>query len=138
MNNKILDNKTVEMISKANEAMHNAYAPYSNFTVGSCLRTEDNQLFVGCNVENVSFSLTQCAEASALGSLVSAGHRRIVEAVIVTKSEQICPPCGACRQRFAEFADPDTKIYLCFNHEVKQITTVADLLPLPFSFSKQV
>jgi cytidine deaminase len=132
-----MNNKTLEMIKKANEAMQNAYAPYSNFTVGACLRTEDGQLFAGCNVENVSFSLTQCAEASALGSLVSAGHSRIAEVVVVTKSDEICPPCGACRQRLAEFADLDTKVHLCINHDIKQTVTVAELLPLPFSFSKQ-
>jgi cytidine deaminase len=132
MNN--LNNKTVEMIDKAYEAMQHAYSPYSNFCVGSCLRTEDDELFVGCNVENVSFSLTLCAEAAALGSLISAGHRRITEAVIMTKSDEICPPCGACRQRLAEFMDLDAKIYLCNNHEVTKVLTMSDLLPLPFSF----
>lgn len=131
-----MNKKTLEMIEKAHDVMQHAYAPYSNFTVGACLRTEDDQLFAGCNIENVSYSLTLCAESCALGSLVSAGHRRIVEVVIATKQEAICAPCGACRQRFTEFMDPDTKIYLCSNREIKQVITMADLLPMPFSFEK--
>ncbi len=131
-----MNDKTLEMIDKAYRAMSNAYAPYSNFTVGACLRTPDDHLFVGCNIENVSFSLTQCAEATALGNLISAGHRRIAEIVIVTKSEEICPPCGACRQRFIEFADPETLLHLCSNHKHMKSYTMGELFPLPFSFIK--
>ena len=133
MNSKILDT----MIDKAYEVLEHAYAPYSHFTVGCCLRTEDGQLFAGCNIENVTYSLTLHAEAVALGNLISAGHKRIAEIVVVTKRVEVCTPCGACRQQFAEFTSPNTKIILCSNREVKHVVTMAELLPLPFSFEKQ-
>jgi cytidine deaminase len=122
-----------EMLEKATEAMERAYAPYSHFAVGACLRAEDGQLFIGCNVENASYGLTFCAEANAIGSLVVAGRKHIIEALIVTKSESLCPPCGSCRQRLFEFASSDTKIHLCNALGDCKTFTMQELLPFPFS-----
>ena len=98
--NNILDN----MIKKAKEVQQHSYAPYSNYHVGICLRSENDYLFTGCNVENVSYSLTLCAEMSALGALISAGEKYIKEVVVIGSGKELCVPCGACRQRILEFA----------------------------------
>ncbi len=90
-----------EMLQKAKAAMKHAYNPYSNFFVGACILADDGKLYAGCNVENVSYSLTLCAEASALGAMVSAGAKRIKKMVVVAESDKIIVPCGACRQRSA-------------------------------------
>jgi len=84
------------MLDLARQALANAHAPYSRFRVGACVRAASGRLYAGCNVENVSYPVTQCAEASAIGAMVAAGDRRIVEAVIVTEGAEPCPPCGRC------------------------------------------
>lgn len=101
------------MLALAKQVIEHAYVPYSHFKVGACLLAEDGQFFVGCNVENVSYGLTQCAEASAIGGLIASGNRQIKEAVIVCYGDQPCPPCGACRQRLAEFANESAPVHMC-------------------------
>jgi len=121
-----------EMYEKAKEAMKNAYAPYSGFRVGSCIRTEDGSLFTGCNIENSSYSMTMCAEETALASLVSQGHRKIKEVVVLSTSGKTCPPCGACRQRLSEFADANTLIHLYDENGECETIELGELLPHPF------
>lgn len=101
------------LLDQAVRVIEHAYDRYSHFKVGACLLAENGQLYAGCNVENVSYGLTQCAEASAIGALISSGNRRIKEALIVCYGYKPCPPCGACRQRLAEFSDEDTAVHLC-------------------------
>lgn len=136
MNNdlKFCEENTLEkMIKIAREAQKNAYAPYSHYPVGVCLRAEDDQLFAGCNVENVSYGLTQCAEASAIGCLITSGHKRIKEAVIIGSGEALCTPCGACRQRLWEFAlTPDILIHLCNQYKIQLTVPLNKLLPGAF------
>lgn len=122
-----------EMFKLAIDTMQHAHAPYSKFKVGACLRTANNELFAGANVENSSFSLTLCAEAVALGSLISKGHQQIEEVVIVSSSHRPCPPCGACRQRLLEFTDVTTPVHLCTLDGECQTLTMHQLLPYPFS-----
>lgn len=123
-----------EMINKAYEVMQNSYSPYSNFKVGACLRSEGDQLFVGCNVENASYSLTQCAETAAIGSLISAGKKEIHEVVVIGSGDAVCAPCGACRQQLLEFAvSTDIPIHACNRHKTCQTFTLKQLLPCAFS-----
>ena len=124
--------KLEEMVAKATQAYKNAYAPYSNFSVGVCLRTDDDKLFSGCNVENAAYSSTLCAEMTALGAMISNGGRKIKEVVIVVPDKKLCPPCGACRQQLFEFAASDTLIHLYNVAGDHKTLTMGDLLPVPF------
>lgn len=120
------------MLDLARRALANAHAPYSRFRVGACVRAASGRLYAGCNVENAALPITQCAEASAIGAMVAAGDRRILEAVIVTERAGPCPPCGRCRQQIAEFAGPDARIHLCGPEGVRVTTTLGHLLPMAF------
>jgi cytidine deaminase len=122
-----------DMLKKATQAMQYAYAPYSKFKVGACLRSADGQLFVGCNVENASYSLTFCAEANALGHLVMAGQTKITEVLIISSGSATCFPCGACRQRLYEFSTPETLVHCCTSQENIKTLTMHELLPFAFS-----
>jgi cytidine deaminase len=122
------------MAQKACEVMQHAYAPYSKYHVGACVQAEDDTLFTGCNVENASYGLTNCAERSAIFSLISAGKKRIKAIAIVGSGPDLCTPCGACRQVIREFAAPDAPIYLCDarTKKVVETTNIKKLLPSSF------
>jgi cytidine deaminase len=121
-----------EMLELARQALANAHAPYSRFRVGACVRAGSGRLYAGCNVENAAYPVGQCAEATAIGAMVAAGDREIIEAVILAEGTQICAPCGRCRQQLAEFARPDTPIHLGGPEGVRITTTLGELLPLAF------
>lgn len=91
------------LIAQARAAQAQAHAPYSHFPVGAALEADDGRVFVGCNVENVSYGLSICAERMALGAGVVAGARRFRRLVVVTAVDPPAAPCGACRQHLAEF-----------------------------------
>ncbi len=91
-----------ELIEAAQQAQAQAYAPYSEYHVGSALLSE-GKIHAGCNVENASYGATVCAERNAIGSMIKAGGRRIEKLVVVTPSERPKSPCGVCRQVMAEF-----------------------------------
>ncbi len=122
-------------IKKAKKARDNAYAPYSNFTVGAALLTKNQKVFLGCNIENASFSPTNCAERTAFFKAISEGEREFEAiAVVGGKREEsvLCPPCGVCRQVMLEFCKPDFKIILEDKNEIK-IFTLSEMLPLNFN-----
>ncbi|HJS31074.1 MAG TPA: cytidine deaminase [Alphaproteobacteria bacterium] len=121
------------MFRRALAARDNAYAPYSRFTVGCCLRAESGKLYDGCNVENAAYPQGQCAESSAIGAMIAGGDRRIVEIVVVGGGDRLCTPCGGCRQRLAEFAEPATPIHVCGPDGLRQTITLGELLPYSFS-----
>lgn len=121
------------MFNLAYAAMKKAYAPYSKFFVGACVKDEKGNFYTGCNIENVSYSLTLCAEAVALGNLVANGGKRVTEVAIVASSDALISPCGACRQRFREFCDPDVAVHLFNQKGDHRVTTMAELLPLSFN-----
>ena len=83
-------------------------------------------------MENAAYPVGQCAEATAIGAMVVAGDRTIVEAVILTEREELCPPCGRCCQQLSEFASPDTRVHLCGPDGVRRTVTLGELLPLAF------
>jgi cytidine deaminase len=92
------------LIQNARKVRERAYAPYSKFPVGAALLTADGEIFCGCNVENLSFGLTICAERSAISAAVAAGKREFVAIAVIADSREPVTPCGACRQVLAEFA----------------------------------
>ena len=104
------------LIEYAMEAMGRAYAPYSGYTVGAALLAADGAVYQGCNIENAAFSPTICAERTAFAKAVSQGQRDFVAMAVCGgkggKIENICTPCGVCRQVMAEFCKPDFKIYM--------------------------
>lgn len=94
---------SAELVRRARDVMHNAYAPYSHFHVGAAIEADDGSIHVGCNVENASYGLTICAERMAVGAAVAAGKRRLVRVAVASAVEPPATPCGACRQLLAEF-----------------------------------
>jgi len=119
-------------IEATKHAMSRAYAPYSNYSVGALVVTEDGQTFAGCNVENASYPQGHCAETAAIAAMVMAGHQRIQQIYIMSKDEQGATPCGGCRQRIREFAGDDTPVILCSPKGVQQRLTLSELLPHAF------
>lgn len=121
------------LAKKAYEAMHRAYAPYSKFSVGACLQTEDGTLFKGSNIENASYGLTVCAERVAVFSMAAAGHRKIKAIAIAGSTDNACYPCGACRQVLREFATPNILIYMCNrNGDILKTASLEEILPNSF------
>jgi homotetrameric cytidine deaminase len=120
------------LIAAAREAMGRAHAPYSRFQVGAALRAEDGSIHAGANVENAAFPQGQCAEASAIGVLVAAGRTQVLEAAVISTGEEICVPCGGCRQRLREFMPLDGRVHLCSHTGERRTVTLAELLPLSF------
>ncbi|WP_416828794.1 cytidine deaminase [Ectobacillus polymachus] len=121
------------LIAQAIEARKQAYAPYSNFQVGAAILTKNNEVFLGCNIENASYGLTNCAERTAIFKAVSEGEKEIKAIVIVGDTDDPISPCGACRQVMAEFCDENTKIILTNLKGDSVETTINELLPGFFS-----
>lgn len=124
-----------KLLKKAFKTMQNAYVPYSNFKVGSIVKTTDGKIFYGANVENASYGLTNCAERSAIFQAYSQGYRKndIELIVIIADSENIISPCGACRQVLVELINQETPIILSNkNFEIIE-TNIKNLMPLSFT-----
>jgi cytidine deaminase len=126
--NKRLD----EMFVLAKKAREHAHAPYSKFKVGCCIRTTNNLLFVGANVEVIAFPSSQCAEGSAVGSMVASGEKEINEILIVADGKLFCSPCGNCRQVIAEFGNKNTLVHVCDLNGIKKTVKLCKLLPYGF------
>ena len=123
-----------ELLDAAKLAYENAYAPYSNFRVGAAILLENGEVFSGCNVENASYGLTNCAERTAIFKAVSAlGGKsvRIWGLAVVNDRNVACSPCGACRQVISEFG-PDAEIFY-LGHNGVQRSSMRDLLPNCFT-----
>jgi cytidine deaminase len=126
------DDSMNDLFAAAAGARANAHAPYSSFPVGAALRAASGRIYAGCNVENAAFPQGQCAEASAIGAMVTAGEREIVAIAVVGGGDGLCTPCGGCRQRLAEFARPDTKLHLCDDDGIVETVTMGEMLPFGF------
>ncbi len=123
-----------QLVAHAKKAMQRAHAPYSHFRVGAALLTKSGKLYTGCNVEVSSFSLTLCAERTAVFKAISDGESSFQSIAVISDSPAYISPCGACRQVMAELA-PGAIIHLA-DAKGKYITLpVAELLPLPFDGS---
>ena len=123
--------KIQKLMECAIKARENAYSPYSHFAVGAALLCEDGTLYEGCNIENASYGLTNCAERTAIFKAVSEGHIKFKALAVVADTEGPCAPCGACRQVMAEF-----KIPLIIMGNLMgniKIVTMEELLPFSFS-----
>lgn len=120
------------VITAATQAVQNAYAPYSKYRVGSAVLTQDGQIHVGCNVENVSYGLTVCAERVALFNAVAAGQQDI-QAVVIA-NQNAATPCGACRQVIAELAKEAVVIVTDHAGQHVREYSVDALLPEGFEF----
>ncbi|WP_314626411.1 cytidine deaminase [uncultured Selenomonas sp.] len=123
------------LVELAKKARANAYAPYSGFSVGAAVLAADGRVFSGCNIENASYGLTNCAERTAIFSAVAAGARELAALAVVADGELPCSPCGACRQVIAEFAVE--RIILANLAGKSRVVTKEDLLPFAFSFEEK-
>ena len=121
-----------KLFNAAKMVRENAHVPYSNFKVGAAFLTEDNSNVSGCNVENAAYPQSQCAEASAIGNLVSQGFSKIKEVVVIGSGSLLCSPCGGCRQRLREFASLETQIHMCNSDGHLKTSTLKELLPDSF------
>ena len=119
-------------IKATKEAMSKAYVPYSNYPVGALIVTKNGNTYSGCNVENASYPLGNCAEAAAIASMVLAGEKYIRMIYVMTKNDEGGIPCGGCRQRIREFSDENTQIMMCSPDGVQQRINLSELLPNSF------
>lgn len=121
------------LIEKAIEAKENAYVPYSNFRVGAALFTKSGKIYTGCNIENVSYGATNCAERTAVFKAVSEGEKEFQAIAINGDNGDYLPPCGICRQVLSEFADDSLKVILANSAEDYKVISLGELLPGTFS-----
>lgn len=121
-----------ELIDTATAMLDMAYVPYSKFPVGAALHTKDGAVYSGCNIENASFGMTNCAERTAIFKAVSEGQKEFDYLVVTGDTTRPISPCGACRQVLAEFCSPDMPVLLTNTNGDTQFTTVEELLPGAF------
>ena len=122
------------LIAAARHVRENAHAPYSNFRVGSALRATSGRIFSGCNVENATYGLTVCAERVAIFKAISEGERGFDAVAVVTDTDKLTPPCGACRQLLWEFCG-DATVILANLKGKTEVLRMRDLFPKPFDSS---
>ncbi len=121
------------LIAQAMKAKESAYVPYSRFRVGAALLTKSGRIFTGCNVENASYSATNCAERTAVFKAVSEGEREFTAIVVNGDNGDYLPPCGICRQVLAEFCDMETfQVILANSPDDYQVVTLDKLFPGAF------
>lgn len=120
-------------IEEANKMLEKAYIPYSKFPVGALLVTKEGKIYTGCNIENASYGLCNCAERTAIFKAVSEGERDFSYLVITGETDGPISPCGACRQVIAEFCEPKMPVLLTNVKGDEKEVTVEQLLPGAFS-----
>ncbi|WP_263704321.1 cytidine deaminase [Bacillus thuringiensis] len=120
-------------IEEANKMLAKAYIPYSKFPVGAALVTKEGKIYTGCNIENASYGLCNCAERTAIFKAVSEGERDFSYLVITGETDGPISPCGACRQVIAEFCEPKMPVLLTNVKGDEKEVTVEQLLPDAFS-----
>ena len=123
-----------ELKALAISMQERAYCPYSNFPVGAALECADGTVFTGCNIENASYPVGSCAERTAVSKAISEGHRDFVRIVIAARTDDVCVPCGMCRQFMQEFS-PEMEIICLNKHGEAKSFKLSDLLPYGFDGS---
>ena len=123
------------LILEAKKASKNAYIPYSNFPVGASIKTKDGKYYFGCNIENASYGLTNCAERTCLFSAYASGVKKedIIMMCIYSPKNHLVSPCGACRQVMSELLPSNCEIILAYGENNVMHTTMKELLPLSFT-----
>ena len=120
------------LFEAARAARLSAYAPYSGYAVGAAIRDEAGRIWTGCNVENAAYPVGTCAEAGAIAAMGAGGGRRLREIAVVADGSVLVAPCGACRQRIAEFGDGATRVHMAGLDGAGTSLGIAELLPLAF------
>ncbi|HEY1532764.1 MAG TPA: cytidine deaminase [Polyangiaceae bacterium] len=120
----------LSLVAAARAVRERAYAPYSSFRVGSALRAENGEVFVGCNVENASYGATICAERTAILTMVAGGQRSVESIAVFTDAEKLAMPCGLCRQVIAEFQRD--AVLIIANPRAHRVLRFAEIFPEPF------
>ena len=126
----VSEEKLIELFEKAMSASKNSYSPYSKFPVGAAVLTSDGRVYTGCNVENRSYGLTNCAERTAVFTAIAEGSKKITAvAIAAPKAEYPVGPCGACRQVLTEFGDDDVPVV--FGSKISDLkrATLGELYP---------
>lgn len=127
------DHQLNTLIEAALQVRERAYVPYSRFAVGAALLGKDGEIFLGCNIENASFGLTNCAERTALFKAISEGASQFAALAVVADTVEPVTPCGACRQVMVELCPPEMVVILANCLGKQRRTTVSQLLPGAFS-----
>lgn len=122
-----------ELISHALQARDYAYVPYSKYRVGAAVLTRAGKIYTGCNIENASYGLTNCAERTALFKAVSEGEQDFSGMAVAVDGKKAASPCGACRQVIREFLEDSALIFLVNEDGEGVVTTIEDLLPGAFT-----
>ena len=125
-----------KLVELAMHARKNAYCPYSGFAVGAALLCKDGTVYIGCNIENASYSPTNCAERTAIFKAVSEGRRDFLAIAIVGGKDELqkCYPCGVCRQVMNEFCDEQFEVICGVTSDDFEVIKMEDLLPKSFQF----
>lgn len=129
----------LKLLEEAKKARLKAYTPYSNFKVGAALLTKSGKIYLGCNIENATYTPTNCAERTAFFKAVSEGEREFEKIAIVGAKDgedanEMCTPCGVCRQVMMEFCNPkEFQIILADGENTCRVMTLEELLPCGFS-----
>jgi cytidine deaminase len=129
-----MEDSTERLIAAAAKARENAHTPFSRFKVGAALEDRDGRIHTGCNIENASYGLTLCAERVAVFKAVSEGAREFKRVVVVAATDQLTPPCGACRQILWEFCG-NAELVLANLEGKRETMHLADIFPRPFDVS---
>jgi cytidine deaminase len=127
-----MDDVKTKLLEAARAAQRNSYARYSGFKVGAALLADDGEVYSGSNVENASYAEGQCAETSAIGAMITAGGKQIVELLIVADGPLLCTPCGGCRQRIREFVKDDALVHSAGPEGLRRTFHLKELLPASF------
>lgn len=128
----LMPHSAPDLRDAATAARENAYAPYSNFKVGAAMRGASGKIYIGANVENVSYPVGTCAEEAALAAMIVAGETEVIEAYVIADAPEPVPPCGACRQRLKEFGKDDVTVWMGTTDGKEEATTIGELLPGAF------
>lgn len=126
-----------KLVAAAREAMKNAYSPYSHVRIGAAVLTGNGRIYSGCNIENASYGLSNCAERTAIFKAISEGARKLQAIAIVGENDNFTTPCGACRQVILQF-NPKMRVIRLGLHGSRKVTSALALLPDPFGPSELI